>query len=172
MVIKDFGEVKLALEAMAGSGGFVKSDVDVILKKAAKPMIEAMKAKAPEKTGRLKDSITVWSAKKRPYRVYVGPSYKLWNGGGRIAHIIEFGTVSRTMLKGLRAGGITQSTMQPFAGPPMFAPYKGKKLGAVAARPFIRPAVEATSNQVIENIKIAMMPYLLKQALQKGLVVK
>ena len=166
MVLKDFGDVKLALEAMAGKG-FVKRDIDTILINAAQPLIDEMKARVPVDTGRLRNSITVWSAKKNPYRVYVGPSYKL-GGGGRVAHILEYGTVERVMAKGLRAGGITQSTMQVFQGPRKFAPYKGKRLGAVVARPFIRPAVEAVNDVVVRNLQQNILANLAMRAEKLG----
>jgi len=166
MVLKDFGDVKLALEAMAGQG-LVKRDIDTILINAAQPLIDEMKARVPVDTGRLRNSITVWSARKNPYRVYVGPSYKL-GGGGRVAHILEYGTVERVMTKGLRAGGITQSTMERFKGPSEFAPYKGKSTGVVMARPFIRPAVEAASDLVIRNLQHNILVNLATRAKKLG----
>lgn len=170
MILKDFGDVKLALESMAGEG-LVRKDVDNVLKESAQPLIDAMKAKVPVDTGRLRESITVWSAKRRPYRVYVGPSYKIYDGG-RIAHILEYGTVERVMKKGLRAGGITQTTMQKFEGPPIFAPYKGKKTGVVMARPFIRPAVDAVGDIVSERLKNNVLELVTLKARKLGFEVK
>lgn len=169
-IIKDFGEVKMALESLAGTGAITTKDINKVLMDAAQPLIADMKSRAPKDTGRLANSITVWSAKRRPYRVYVGPSYKLW-AGGRIAHIIEYGTVERFMKKGLRAGGITQSTMEPFKGKPEWVPYKGKSTGVVPARPFIRPAVEATQTQVIERLRNNMLVVIANKAKKAGLKV-
>ena len=170
MVLKDFGDVKLALEAMAGNG-LIRKDVEKVLTESAQPLINSMKAKVPVDTGRLRESITVWSAKRNPYRVYVGPSYRIYNGG-RIAHILEYGTVERVMKKGLRAGNITQTTMQKFKGPPIFVPYKGKRLGAVVARPFIRPAVEETRSEVSEKLKVNVLDIVQQKAIKLGFEIK
>lgn len=170
MILKDFGDVKMALESMAGEG-LVRADVDNVLKESAQPLIDAMKSKVPVDTGMLRQSISVWSAKRRPYRVYVGPSYKIFDGG-RIAHIIEYGTVERVMKKGLRAGVITQTTMQKFAGPPIFAPYKGKRTGVVSARPFIRPAVASTSEEISNRLKQNVLELVTLKARKLGFEVK
>ncbi|AKG94521.1 hypothetical protein Shpa_10 [Paracoccus phage Shpa] len=76
------------------------------LMKAAKPLVEIAKHKAPVKSGKLRDSIMVGAklnsrqAKlhRRMFRddrssieLFVGPSY-LMGGGGRHGHLLEFGT--------------------------------------------------------------------------------
>jgi 1,6-anhydro-N-acetylmuramate kinase len=76
------------------------------------------------------------------------------------------------MTKGLRQGGITQKTLQPFQGPPMFAPYKGKSTGVVAAQPFIRPAVEQTKDEVRAIAAHLLTNVVIKNAEKAGLTVK
>ena len=151
-IIKDFGDVKMAMQAMN-----VLSDDEIkkILTTAAQPLINEMKTRAPKNTGSLADSISVWNARKTPYRVWVGPSYKIGNGG-RHAHLVEYGTVERVMKKGLRAGNITQGTMQVFKGPSYFRPFAGKSVGIMPAQPFIRNSVEAARSTVVQNIHQAI----------------
>jgi len=181
-VIKGINDVASALNGLSWKGIDEKTG-EKILKMVAAPLIDEMKARAPIKEGKLRESITVWSGKRRPYRVYVGPNYRWWGlrkggrgvrfgKGGSIAHIIEYGTVNRVMQKGLRAGGITDVTMQKFKGPPQFAPYKGKSTGVVAARPFIRPALAATKKEIEYNLQTKVVENIITVATKLNLSIK
>jgi HK97 gp10 family phage protein len=156
-VIQQAGEVAKAL--LNTRDGLNAKQLQEMLTKAAQPLIDEMKKQAPKNTGALAQSITVWSSRKNPYRVWVGPSYKL-GVGGRHAHLVEYGTAERVMKQGLRAGGITQSTMKPFAGPPKFAPYAGKRVGVMPAQPFIRTSVAMAKDVVVNNIQAAYLEYI------------
>lgn len=163
-IIKDFGEVKMALNAM----NVLRDDeIKKLLTQAAQPLINEMRTRAPKDKGALARSIDVWNARKTPYRVWVGPSYKLGQGG-RHAHLVEYGTAERVMKKGLRAGNITQATMQVFRGPSYFRPFAGKRVGVMPAQPFIRNSVQATGDQVKQNIHNAVSMLIFSRAKQQG----
>ena len=112
-------------------------------RKAAKPMVADMKAKAPERTGALVKSIGVKALKSRVdnLRAVVvagvrrGRRYKAYH-----AHLIEFGTSARTPKK-----------------KKMLAFWNGEhivRIGRTAgtpAQPFIRPAIDAHIDGVKRN---------------------
>jgi hypothetical protein len=130
-----------------------------ILQTIAAPIVTDLQTSAPNKTGATMRSIRVYRQAKSPYRkIQIGPMYVKGGGpdAGNAAHLSEFGTAERTQKKGLRAGGITQKTMEPFKGPNFFRPYAGKPLGRVQAKQWIlnvykrqQSAAQSTGNQML-----------------------
>lgn len=116
-----------------------KSVTRRVLKKAAEPVAERGAELAPERSGALKESITVSTKLTRNQRreagapapdearVHVGPSYDL-GAGGRHGHLQEFGTVK------------------------------------MAAQPFMRPAWEETKDKVLADVEEGMSVEVAKSA--------
>lgn len=105
--------------------------------KAAKPLINAEKLLAPKEEGDLRESIGVKKASiKRANsigEVKVGP---LWKKGGRVAHLIEFGTKQRKT-----------------KGRGKYKVYRaGANRGRVIARPFVEPAFNRTKDSIYGTI--------------------
>lgn len=111
-----------------------------IVKAMAVPVVQGLQQNAPVNTGKVQRSIRVFRSAKNPYgNVQVGPMYIKGGGpdAGNAAHLTEFGTDDRTMKTGLKYGKLVAKTLEPFKGPPEFAPYAGKKLGRVQSREWI-----------------------------------
>jgi len=118
-----------------------RSELLKILRQGAKPTLEAAKANLAnhKKTGNLQKSISTFTGKSKINpNVQVGASAKK---KGTHAHLLELGTAPRKTKK-------------------------GKFTGAVSAKPFMRPAYDATKNQAAENINKATAKYLTKVANQ------
>lgn len=156
---KQFNSVAKSLRDIKIENG----EILTILGQEAKPMISELKAQAPVDDGGLRDSITLWPSNKKPGRIWIGPGI-----GGAHAHLVEYGTVSREMTKGLRAGGITQKTMQAFKGPSFFRPYKGKSTGVMPANNFIQRSLDNVKDRVSNGIVKSMTDYFIAQSKKEG----
>lgn len=105
---------------------------------AAKPLVEAEKLTAPEgPTGRLVDSIGIVNIPSRGSaslgEIHVGPRRDGRYKGGRVAHLVEYGTKPRyTKGKGRYRAGTYRGRMKP--------------------RPFARPAWDRTRSAVLAGI--------------------
>ena len=106
------------------------------LKKAAKPLLEAMLLRVPvnyltkDDAVHLKDSLKIRKSKFKEigqHQVIVGAEKKK-GGHGYIAHMLEYGTSGRTKKN-------------------------GAKTGQTRARPFMRPA-EAATQSIVEELYI------------------
>jgi len=64
-----------------------------VLKKAAKPALDTLKSNTPVDTGELKRSMQFLPFNRDKTGVYVGPNYRK---GGSIAHIIEYGRITKS----------------------------------------------------------------------------
>jgi HK97 gp10 family phage protein len=105
--------------------------------KAAKPLINAEKMLAPKSEGDLRDSIGVKKASiKRANaigEIKVGPLYRK---GGRVAHLIEYGTKQRQT-----------------KGKGKYKVYRaGANRGRVTPKPFVEPAFNRTKDTVTGSI--------------------
>jgi len=146
-----------------------------ILQTVAAPVVADMQSSAPNKTGATMRSIRVYRQAKSPYRkIQIGPMYVKGGGpdAGNAAHLTEFGTAERVMKKGLRAGGITQKTMEPFAGPNFFRPYAGKPLGRVQSKAWIYNVFIRQKSAVLATGKALLLHAIEQKAKQKGFKVK
>lgn len=154
------GEVVKALQATMLND---KEQFDV-LKQMCAPVVQQLQATAPMKTGKVKRSIRVYRSAKNPYsQAQVGPQYIKGGGpdAGNAAHFTEFGTADRQMHTGLKNGKLVSGTLEPFKGPPQFAPYAGKKLGRVQSIEWIQQAYQSIKDtslsigekQILEKIK-------------------
>ena len=108
--------------------------------KAAKPLINAEKLLAPKEEGDLRESIGVKKASiKRANsigEVKVGP---LWKKGGRVAHLIEYGTKQRKL-----TGRGTRKRPGRYRA--------GTNRGRMTARPFVEPAFNRTKDSIYGTI--------------------
>ena len=124
---KGFDELGAVLDALPGKLG--AQVLGQILRKAEKPLIAAMKAKAPKDDGDLIKAIggIAGRGEGKGTQRYVGPR----RGGpnnGYAGHLIEYGTAPRQ-----KADGTSTGTMP--------------------ARPFVRPAYDETAEQVSQIIQ-------------------
>lgn len=130
------------------------------LQTAATPVINNLQQKydAYDKTDGGGNLMVVFNAKPSRSRrgvIIIGPDRKR-SKGWQLLHLIEYGSVARYMKKGLRAGGITQKTMQPYKlpkAPATFKPYKGKYTGVMPAKRFMLNTIAETEGQVLETMK-------------------
>jgi len=100
---------------------------------AAKPMIDRIKQLAPSKSGKTVKSIGVtkpsMSRSSMIGEVIVGP--RRGRFGGRVAHLLEFGTNPRVNKSGAYRGYVSKT-------------------------PFVEPGFVQTNSQVIERIRVAL----------------
>lgn len=140
---------------------FSDKETYTVVKAIANPIVDQLKTNAPTDEGNVRRSIQIFRSKKDPYRkVQIGPKYIKGGGpiAGNAAHFTEFGTVERTMKEGLRYG-VVKGTLEKFAGPPQFTPYKGKKLGRVQSKEWVyktyiqtEPQSFATADKMITEL--------------------
>lgn len=138
--IDGLAELEKAFEEI-GTPSLRKSSARRALRKAAEPLADDMRSRAPVRSGTLRDSIAVSTklnkSQSREHRkidekagveVFVGAAYARGRGG-RHAHLIEFGTG------------------------PRYQKDSGKYVGEIAPQPFARPAWDAQKSTILETIK-------------------
>lgn len=135
------------LEAALGNlpGAVAKNVTRAALRKAAAPMAAKAKELAPDRSGKLQNSIKIGTKlhgrqqklrraltadERAAVELFIGPSY-LKSDGGRHGHLVEFGTAPH------KNGGKFKGTMHPGTAP----------------QPFMRPAWEAEKGPTLERIK-------------------
>lgn len=121
----------------------------VVAAQPVPPQIKSNLLKVVEKSERLLNSFKIYRGKRNPYKVYIGPDYRR-DGGGQLAHIIEYGTVQRE-----RRSISADDTV------------KIVSTGMVAARPFMRPAWEQVREKVIKTAEKSAKA-IIESALKKG----
>lgn len=96
-----------------------RSELLKVLRRVAKPTVQAAKAAAPRQDGKLQKSIGVITSRSKTYpSVYAGPRVKGQNAGYH-GHLVEFGTGPRRTKD-------------------------GRFTGSMPAQPYMRPAYEQT----------------------------
>ena len=155
------------------------SEVDKIVRSAAQPMVEAIKAGygIHTKTGALRDSVMAFRRNRKkgePYFTYfVGPRYtgssSLYSYGGNAAHLLEYGTVERYRAN-TKLGGVGKRFKGKATG--IKGVYGAKiSTGRVQAYGVIRKAVDATKPTCISILSNGMNELIKKEAKQQGLQV-
>lgn len=142
-----------------------------IIQELAAPIVGDLQQNAPEKTGAVMRSIRVFRGSKDPYkRVQIGPQNVKGGGpdAGNAAHLTEWGTDERVMLKGLRAGNITQNTMEPYKGPSFYRPYRGKSTGRVQPMNWIQQVFERVKDRTKAKGADLMVQAVIDKAKEKG----
>lgn len=141
----DFIGAKELQEAFLNIPAYVNSGVvDSELREAGKPLIKRAKeiASNADNTGNLSKSIGALSDRKlagEPAAIVMGPRRGRGHKGHH-AHLVEYGTGPRKLLKPVRAkvnGKWVTAT----------------STGTMPAFPFMRPAFDAKAQEVAENVK-------------------
>jgi hypothetical protein len=155
------------------------TEIDKVIKSAAQPMVEAIKAGygANTKTGALRDSVMAFRrnrAKGEPYFTYfVGPRYtgssSLYSYGGNAAHLLEYGTVERYRAN-TKLGGIGKRVKGKSTG---IKGVYGAKISTGRVKPYgvIRAAVDSTKPTSIQIMTSGINELIRKQARAEGLQV-
>jgi len=142
MEFDGFPELASALEELP-TAAMKESVILRALKESSKPMEDATRAGCPREEGDLSASVTIRKLKRRApgeVAIAVGPAGR----GSRSAHLIELGTVDR----------IVKAT--------------GRHVGRMTPTPFLRPAFDATKDEVLRNLAQAISAQLLKVAQRLG----
>ena len=155
------------------------TEIDKVIRSAAQPMVEAIKAGygANTKTGALRDSVMAFRrnrAKGEPYFTYfVGPRYtgsaSLYSYGGNAAHLLEYGTVERFRAN-TKLGGIGKRVKGKSTG---IKGVYGAKISTGRVKPYgvIRAAVDSTKPTSIQIMTSGINELIRKQAKAEGLQV-
>jgi hypothetical protein len=155
------------------------SEIDKVIRSAAQPMVEAIKAGygANTKTGALRDSVMAFRrnrAKGEPYFTYfVGPRYtgsaSLYSYGGNAAHLLEYGTVERYRAN-TKLGGVGKRVKGKSTG---IKGVYGAKISTGRVKPYgvIRAAVDSTKENSIQIMTSGINELIRKQARAEGLQV-
>ncbi len=155
------------------------TEIDKVIRSAAQPMVEAIKAGygANTKTGALRDSVMAFRrnrAKGEPYFTYfVGPRYtgsaSLYSYGGNAAHLLEYGTVERYRAN-TKLGGIGKRVKGKSTG---IKGVYGAKISTGFVKPYgvIRAAVDSTKENSIQIMTSGINELIRKQARAEGLQV-
>lgn len=155
------------------------TEIDKVIKSAAQPMVEAIKAGygANTKTGALRDSVMAFRrnrAKGEPYFTYfVGPRYtgsaSLYSYGGNAAHLLEYGTVERYRAN-TKLGGVGKRVKGKSTG---IKGVYGAKISTGRVKPYgvIRAAVDSTKPTSIQIMTSGINELIRKQARAEGLQV-
>jgi hypothetical protein len=155
------------------------SEIDNVIRSAAQPMVEAIKAGygANTKTGALRDSVMAFRrnrAKGEPYFTYfVGPRYtgsaSLYSYGGNAAHLLEYGTVERFRAN-TKLGGVGKRVKGKSTG---IKGVYGAKISTGRVKPYgvIRAAVDSTKTTSIQIMTSGINGLIRKQAKAEGLQV-
>jgi hypothetical protein len=155
------------------------SEIDKVIRSAAQPMVEAIKAGygANTKTGALRDSVMAFRrnrAKGEPYFTYfVGPRYtgsaSLYSYGGNAAHLLEYGTVERFRAN-TKLGGVGKRVKGKSTG---IKGVYGAKISTGRVKPYavIRAAVDSTKENSIQIMTSGINELIRKQARAEGLQV-
>ena len=155
------------------------SEIDKVVRSAAQPMVEAIKAGygTHTKTGALRDSVMAFRRNRKkgePYFTYfVGPRYtgsaSLYSYGGNAAHLLEYGTVERFRAN-TKLGGVGKRVKGKSTG--IKGVYGAKiSTGRVKAYGVIRAAVDSTKPNSIEILTSGINGLIRKQAIAEGLQV-
>jgi hypothetical protein len=155
------------------------TEIDKVIRSAAQPMVEAIKAgyRANTKTGALRDSVMAFRrnrAKGEPYFTYfVGPRYtgsaSLYSYGGNAAHLLEYGTVERFRAN-TKLGGVGKRVKGKSTG--IKGVYGAKiSTGFVKPHGIIRAAVDSTKTTSIQIMTSGINGLIRKQAKAEGLQV-
>jgi hypothetical protein len=155
------------------------TEIDKVIRSAAQPMVEAIKAGygANTKTGALRDSVMAFRrnrAKGEPYFTYfVGPRYtgsaSLYSYGGNAAHLLEYGTVERFRAN-TKLGGVGKRVKGKSTG---IKGVYGAKISTGFVKPYgvIRAAVDSTKENSIQIMTSGINELIRKQARAEGLQV-
>jgi hypothetical protein len=155
------------------------TEIDKVIRSAAQPMVEAIKAGygANTKTGALRDSVMAFRrnrAKGEPYFTYfVGPRYtgsaSLYSYGGNAAHLLEYGTVERYRAN-TKLGGVGKRVKGKSTG---IKGVYGAKISTGRVKPYgvIRAAVDSTKPTSIQIMTSGINELIRKQAKAEGLQV-
>jgi hypothetical protein len=155
------------------------TEIDKVIRSAAQPMVEAIKAGygANTKTGALRDSVMAFRrnrAKGEPYFTYfVGPRYtgsaSLYSYGGNAAHLLEYGTVERFRAN-TKLGGVGKRVKGKSTG---IKGVYGAKISTGKVKPYgvIRTAVDSTKENSIQIMTSGINELIRKQARAEGLQV-
>lgn len=153
---------------------FKGDDIYDVIRVASTPMVDAIRNSIPIHTGNLRRSIDFIERSRRKGKfknaatVIIGA--RTYGGfKGLHASVLEKGTNERKMTRGLRAGDITQKTMEHYKGPWFFKPFKGKSTGKIEGRLFMAKGFDATINQVWNNSKDGLLKLANKELKAKGL---
>jgi hypothetical protein len=111
---------------------------------AAVPIRDGAVARARRLTGKLASSIDMWTVERAPDRTVVAVGVKRLP----YAHLVEYG--HRLVARGGKGG-------------------KGREIGQVAARRFLRPAFDETGNQVLARLSSRLGEELDRVVLATGL---
>ena len=155
------------------------SEIDKVIRSAAQPMVEAIKAGygANTKTGALRDSVMAFRRNRKkgePYFTYfVGPRYtgsaSLYSYGGNAAHLLEYGTVERFRAN-TKLGGVGKRVKGKSTG---IKGVYGAKISTGRVKPYgvIRAAVDSTKENSIQIMTSGINELIRKQARAEGLQV-
>jgi len=155
------------------------SEIDKVIRSAAQPMVDAIKAGygANTKTGALRDSVMAFRRNRKkgePYFTYfVGPRYtgssSLYSYGGNAAHLLEYGTVERYRAN-TKLGGVGKRVKGKSTG---IKGVYGAKISTGFVKPYgvIRAAVDSTKENSIQIMTSGINELIRKQARAEGLQV-
>ena len=155
------------------------TEIDKVIRSAAQPMVEAIKAGygANTKTGALRDSVMAFRRNRKkgePYFTYfVGPRYtgsaSLYSYGGNAAHLLEYGTVERFRAN-TKLGGVGKRVKGKSTG---IKGVYGAKISTGRVKPYgvIRAAVDSTKPTSIQIMTSGINGLIRKQARAEGLQV-
>ncbi len=174
----DLSQVDAFAQALADLPATVAMRVaSTALEKAAQPMVQAIKARTPVRTGALRKSIaaTVRTYPSQKAVLVVGPSKDRFYGGKRIvrggkslrgsdrpanyAHLVEFG-------HRLAAGADGRIGFSRAKGTNL-RQGKGAAAAFVLARPFMRPGVAAATPSLLNNLSAGIATGLHREHLNQ-----
>jgi len=178
-MVKEFVEVNFRTDVntMAKNLGETKisgEDLYKALATSVQPMINGIRNNIPVHTGNLRESVGLiernkgkskgkdWANIMIGARTYGG--YK-----GYHASLLEKGTDERIMTKGLRAGDITQKTMQPFAGKWWMKPEAGKSTGKITGRRWMQKGFDEHKEEVFKLSRTLLLELANTELKKKGL---
>lgn len=158
-------EIEEAIKKMAHL--FTPEIIEKILTEEAKPMVETMRSLAPQKTGRLVNSIKVLDRKnsKFKYTTLVGIDYRPDGKGTMtipaLASLMEYGGAFREPKRGeFKRVKIGDEWVTMGKGDGAFA--------SIPARPFIRPGYDMHKGRIAENIVKKLYELTQKKAKEEG----
>lgn len=128
------------------------------LKQAAKPLVASASADAPVLTGALRDSINVSSRKPKGAKGPGAAAFAAAMAGG--ASRAQAGQAARAANRG--SGG----SVEVYVGPGRHPQAVFQEFGTSKhpPQPFMRPAWDATKQQVVDSIKAALGDEIMKAA--------
>ncbi len=176
MVIKGMDKT---IQMLSRTEWLEPTDIDKVIRSAAQPMVDAIKAGYGKhtKTGALRDSVMAFRrnrAKGEPYFTYfVGPRYtgasSLYSYGGNAAHLLEYGTVERYRAN-TKLGGVGKRVKGKSTG--IKGVYGAKiSTGFVKPHGIIRAAVDSTKDRCTQIMTSGINELIKKQAKAEGLQV-